>query len=55
MKVIARYLLLVLFVGATVATIGCKTTEEPENISSRPWGYRPGYDPGFPGMMNEGR
>ena len=54
MKVIARYLLLTLFVGSTIAMIGCKTTE-PENLSSRPWGYRPGYDPGLPAMMNEGR
>ncbi|MFN7138379.1 MAG: hypothetical protein ACK4UN_03465 [Limisphaerales bacterium] len=54
MKVVARYFLLFVFIGATAATIGCKTTE-PDNLSSRPWGYRPGYDPGLPSMLNEGR
>ena len=43
-----------LLVVAAVAFVGCATTE-PDNASSRPWGYRGGYDPGMPSMMNEGR
>jgi len=34
--------------------VGCATTDA-DNMSSRPWGYRSGYDPGLPSMLNEGR
>ena len=39
---------------AAVLLTGCKTTE-PENRSAQPWGYKSGYDYGFPSMINEGR
>lgn len=42
-----------LFLSVAVLT-GCKTNDV-ENESSRPWGYRGGYDPGLPAMFNEGR
>lgn len=50
----ARCVLLALAAIVLVFTSGCATTE-PDNVSSRPWGYRSGYDPGLPGMLNEYR
>jgi hypothetical protein len=43
-----------LLLAAILTISGCATTEG-DNMSSRPWGYRSGYDPGLPGMMNEGK
>lgn len=49
-----KNLFLGLFLLAVAAVMsGCMG--EPENQSSRPWGYRSGYDPGVPGLLNEGR
>ncbi len=45
---------LLLALAAVLLAAGCATTE-PENASSRPWGYRSGYDVGMPAMINEGR
>jgi hypothetical protein len=49
-----RVLLCGLLFLAAVFLTGCETTDA-QNTSSRPWGYRGGYDPGFPSMFNEGR
>jgi hypothetical protein len=46
--------------GALVAVVvlavsGCATTNETDNLSSRPWNAPKGWEHGFPTMMNEGR
>ena len=49
MKVLRSLFLGILFVGAVVALSGCATDEaDGENVSTRPWGYVRGYDPGLP-------
>lgn len=54
MKVIRNLFFAVALVGAVVGLSGC-ATDGSENVSSRPWGYVRGYDPGMPSNMNEGR
>ena len=54
MKVLRNLILGILLTGALIAVSGCATDSE-ENVSSRPWGYVRGYDPGLPSTMNEGR
>jgi hypothetical protein len=54
MKALRNLVLGCLLVGAVVALSGC-ATDGTENVSSRPWGYVRGYDPGLPTNMNDGR
>lgn len=52
--VVSRVLAAAVLLATLLVLTGCATTE-PENASSRPWGYRSGYDYGLPAMINEGR
>jgi len=54
MKVLRNLILAVSLLGTIVALSGCATDAE-ENVSTRPWGYVRGYDPGLPSNMNDGR
>lgn len=54
MKSVLRLILCSLLLLTAVTFTGCKTTDA-DNASARPWGYRSGYDPGLPSMLNEGR
>lgn len=48
-----RLLLLSVLVATVLA--GCKTTEEPENVSERPWNGQRGWEHGLPAGINQGR
>ena len=54
MKTVGLIFRTVLVVAVLLMLAGCATTEA-ENMSTRPWGYRSGYDYGLPAMINEGR
>jgi len=49
-----RWIFLGLFLGWTLALIGCSTTES-ENLSDRPWNSPKGWETGLPSSINEGR
>jgi hypothetical protein len=49
-----RWIFLGLFLGSTLALIGCSTTES-ENLSDRPWNSPKGWETGLPSSINEGR
>ncbi len=50
-----RYLFLAMFVLGLLVTAGCKTTDEAENTSVRPWNAPKGWETGMPAGMTEGR
>jgi hypothetical protein len=50
-----RLLLLATFALGLMLTVGCKTTDEPENTSVRPWNSPKGWETGLPAGMTEGR
>jgi hypothetical protein len=50
----SRWILLLLFVAASLALSGC-ATEEPENASARPWNQPRGWESGYPTQMFQGR
>jgi hypothetical protein len=39
----------------SLASNGCKTTGDDENLSARPWNSPRGWEHGLPSSMNEGR
>ena len=47
----------ILFLCAAVMTVftGCKTTQEPDNASERPWNGQRGWEHGLPAGINQGR
>jgi hypothetical protein len=49
MKKSSKYLLLLLVLVA-LGGAGCATTDDSENLSSRPWNSPRGWEYGIPGM-----
>ena len=50
-----RATIMILFALAVLVLNGCRTGDEPENVSERPWNSPKGWEYGIPGMSNEGR
>lgn len=43
--------LLILAAATTVGLVGCATTDETDNVSSRPWNAPKGWETGLPSGM----
>ncbi len=50
-----RFLLLATFAAGLLFIAGCKTGEDTENTSVRPWNAPKGWESGMPSGMTEGR
>ena len=50
-----RALGLLLLVLGSLLLNGCRTPEQTENLSERPWNTPRGWETGLPGRFNEGR
>ena len=46
---------LLLGVLSVAFAIGCSTTDEPDNVSERPWNAPKGWEHGLPTGLMEGR
>jgi hypothetical protein len=51
-----RFSLLLLLLGLVgLGLSGCATTDDPENMSARPWNAPKSWETGLPSGMTEGR
>jgi len=50
-----RFLFLATFAAGLLFAVGCKTNDDPENVSVRPWNAPKGWESGMPSGMTEGR
>jgi len=50
-----RTAVLLLALVAVLAMVGCATTDDPENVSARPWNSPKGWETGLPSSLTEGR
>jgi hypothetical protein len=56
MKKALNLLLLGVLLASAVLLVGCKTTDESQNLSERPWNApAPGFGTGLPMDINRGR
>lgn len=47
--------LLILCAALASLCTGCATTDNPDNMSERPWNAQKGWEHGLPSSINEGR
>lgn len=47
-------LVTLILAGAVLSSTGCKT-DDPDNVSARPWNSTEGWQSGFPSTLNDGR
>jgi hypothetical protein len=51
---LVRIIYMLVIIAGLVTLSGC-ITDEPENVSSRPWNTSRGWDSGMPSSINEGK